>query len=46
MISLMMISMFFMQFLRGSASMQRILEVLNTESEIKEISKPERELRG
>jgi len=45
MISLMMISMFFMQFLRGSASMQRILEVLNTESEIKEISKPERELK-
>ena len=45
MISLMMISMFFMQFLRGSASMQRILEVLNTESEIKEISEPEKELK-
>ena len=37
MISLMMISIFFMQFLRGSASMQRILEVLDTESEIHEI---------
>ena len=37
MMSLMMISIFFMQFLRGSASMQRILEVLDTESEIHEI---------
>ena len=46
MISLMMISMFFfMQFLRGSASMQRILEVLNTNSEIREISQPVNELR-
>ncbi|NLY86117.1 MAG: ABC transporter ATP-binding protein [Tissierellia bacterium] len=45
MISLMMISMFFMQFLRGSASMQRILEILNTESEIKEIPEPIKELR-
>ena len=34
-----------MQFLRGSASMQRILEILNTESEIKEIPEPIKELR-
>ena len=34
-ISLMLISMFFMQLLRGIASGGRILEVLNTESEIK-----------
>lgn len=34
MISLMMISMFFMQLLRGVASKDRILEVWNTESEI------------
>lgn len=33
--SLIMISMFFMQFLRGSASVGRILEIWNTESEIK-----------
>ncbi|NLI60039.1 MAG: ABC transporter ATP-binding protein [Clostridiales bacterium] len=45
MMSLMMISFFFMQFLRGSASMQRILEVLNTNSEIREISQPVNELR-
>lgn len=45
MIALMLISMFFMQFLRGSASMQRILEILNTESEIKEISRPIKELK-
>ncbi|MCR1900160.1 ABC transporter ATP-binding protein/permease [Irregularibacter muris] len=45
MLALMLISMFFMQFLRGSASLQRILEILNTESEIKESSQPVKELR-
>ncbi|SCG84302.1 putative ABC transporter ATP-binding protein yfiB [Proteiniborus sp. DW1] len=39
-VSLMMISMFFMQLLRGSASVSRISEVFNTESEIKEIDQP------
>jgi len=43
--SLMMISFFFMQLLRGSASVRRILEVLNTESEIKEVSQPVKELK-
>lgn len=43
--ALMMISFFFMQLLRGSASVGRILEVLNTESEIKEIEKPIREVK-
>lgn len=39
-VSLMMISMFFMQLLRGSASVSRISEIFNTESEIKEIDQP------
>ncbi|MBZ2174624.1 ABC transporter ATP-binding protein/permease [Schnuerera sp. xch1] len=43
--ALMMISFFFMQLLRGSASVGRILEVLNTESEIKEIEKPIKEVK-
>lgn len=43
--SLMMISMFFMQLLRGSASVSRICEILNTESEIKEVEQPVKELR-
>lgn len=38
--SLMMLSMFFMQLLRGMASASRINEVLETESEIREISNP------
>ncbi len=40
MMSLMMISMFFMQLLRGIASKDRILEVWTTTSEIKEIKDP------
>lgn len=40
MMALMMMSFFFMQLLRGSASVSRISEILDTESEIKEISKP------
>ena len=43
--ALMMMSFFFMQFLRGTASAGRILEVLNTESEIKEIANPIKELK-
>jgi len=43
--SLMMMSFFFMQLLRGSASVGRILEVLNTESEIKEPEKPIKEIK-
>ena len=38
--ALMMISFFFMQLLRGSASVSRIKEILETESEIKEVSEP------
>ena len=38
--SLMMLSMFFMQMLRGMASASRINEVLETDSEINEISNP------
>ncbi len=45
MMSLLMISMFLMQFLRGSASMERILEVLDTESEIKEIDDKKYEVK-
>ena len=45
MIALMMISMFFMQLLRGIASADRILEVWNTESEIKEIEAPLKQLK-
>lgn len=44
--ALMMISFFFMQLLRGSASVSRILEVLNTESEIKEVEEPVKELKN
>jgi len=44
-VSLMMISMFFLQFMRGIASAGRILEVLNTESEIKEIMEPVKEVK-
>jgi len=43
--ALMMISFFFMQLLRGSASMRRIKEVLDTESEIEEVAHPVKELR-
>jgi len=43
--SLMMISMFFMQLMRGVASGSRILEVLNTESEIKEPKEPVKEMK-
>ncbi|MDD4780926.1 MAG: ABC transporter ATP-binding protein [Tissierellia bacterium] len=43
--ALMMISFFFMQLLRGSASAGRIAEILNTESEIKEINNPTRDLK-
>jgi len=46
MMSLMMISMFFMQLLRGIASRGRILEVLGTESEIKEIENPVKNLNN
>lgn len=40
MMALMLMSMFFMQLLRGIASKDRILEVWNTDSEIKEIANP------
>lgn len=42
--SLMMLSFFFMQFLRGTASAARIVEVLETESEIKEVENPVTEI--
>lgn len=45
MISLMMMSMFFTQFMRGTASVSRISEILNTEPEIKEAQNPVRELK-
>ena len=38
--SLIMLSMYFMNLLRGSASVSRILEILNTKSEIKQASNP------
>lgn len=44
MMSLMMISMFFMQLLRGIASKDRILEVWDTDSEIKEIDNTVKEV--
>lgn len=44
--SLMMISIYFMNLLRGSASMSRILEVISTESEIKEISNPIKKVKN
>jgi ATP-binding cassette subfamily B multidrug efflux pump len=40
--ALMMISFYFMQLLRGSASVNRIIEVFNTEPEIKEKQNPVR----
>ena len=43
--ALMLISFFFMQLLRGSASVKRIIEILNTETEIKEVSSPVKELK-
>ena len=43
--ALMMISMYFMNLLRGVASVSRVLEVVNTESEIKEIDNPVREVK-
>ncbi len=43
--SLMMISMYFMNLLRGSASVSRISEVLDTESEISEIYSPINEIK-
>lgn len=43
--SLMMISMYFMNLLRGSASVSRILEVVNTDSEIREVHKPVNEMK-
>lgn len=45
MMSLMMISIFFMQLLRGIASKDRILEVWDTDSEIKEIENPIKKLK-
>lgn len=44
-VSLLMMSFFFMHLLRGSASVSRILEILSTESEIKEAERPVKELR-
>ncbi len=43
--SLMMISMYFMNLLRGSASVSRVLEVVNTESEITQINNPVRKIK-
>jgi len=40
----MMMSFFFMQLLRGSASVSRVVEILNTESEIKEDPQPLEEI--
>ncbi|NLX61936.1 MAG: ABC transporter ATP-binding protein, partial [Tissierellia bacterium] len=45
MMALILMSMFFMNLLRGIASGGRILEVLGTESEIKEIENPYKELK-
>lgn len=42
--SLIMISFFFMQLLRGTASANRVVELLNTESEIKQIAQPVKEV--
>lgn len=42
--SLMMLSFFFMQLMRGAASVNRIVEVLNTDSEITEIENPVSEI--
>jgi len=43
--ALMMISFFFMQFLRGSASVSRILEILQTEPDIKQMENPVKEIK-
>ncbi len=43
--SLLMMSFFLMQLLRGSASVKRIIEVLNTKSEIVQVSNPIKELK-
>lgn len=43
--ALMMISFFFMQFLRGSASVSRIVEIFNAEPEIKQAKQPIKELK-
>lgn len=43
--SLLMMSFFLMQLLRGSASVKRIIEVLNTKSEIVQVSDPVKELK-
>lgn len=43
--SLIMMSIYFMNLLRGSASVSRILEVVNTKSEIKELISPVNEMR-
>ena len=45
MMSLMMLSMFFMQFLRGVASVERISEIWTTESEILESNSPVKEVK-
>jgi len=42
--SFMMMSFFFMQLLRASASVTRIVEIIDTESEIKEVKNPVKEL--
>lgn len=42
--SLMMLSFFFMQLMRGAASVNRIVEVLDTDSEITEIENPVSEI--
>lgn len=43
--ALIFISFFFMQLLRGTASAKRILEIFDTESEIKEVDNPVREMK-
>lgn len=43
--ALMMVSLYFMQLLRGSASVNRIIEVLDTEPEIKEKRNPVRTIK-
>ena len=43
--ALMLMAFFLMQLMRGIASGGRIIEVLETESEIKEISEPIKELK-
>lgn len=43
--ALILISFFFMQLLRGTASASRILEIFNTESEIRQVAKPVKEVK-